>query len=436
MERNRGRWRRWLLVLSLLLLVTNVARCGGVHPPVSVVPDETPRVDMAIASPDGTAAVRPTRVAIAIPARPRPTPTKVAIALPPGFHDAEISLGQLGFDVSITHHSDGFLVDLHSGAPWGALPAVHDGVLIAGGGSSRTSTRLYGFDAHDGTPLWVFNLQDDGVFAPACDAGLCAFTTESCSLYVIDVKNGLPVWGKWLGDPLRGAPAISGGTVYAMYPASWTASGIRASVAAFDARTGAVSWTRNSDSSLEATLIVKRDRLSVAGAGGVEERDVATGKLRVFRRGGLPAFGVSLPGCDVLRSGSALSCVDAQGREVWETAVLGPTDPILAGGSILVGTQQGQILRIDPASGEIVHRWEAGAAVRSEPLADGGWIYASTTKGIVAVDTQDPSITGWPQWGGNGAHSLAVVDRRPEDAVPDVNALLNSLADPSPTPAE
>jgi outer membrane protein assembly factor BamB len=41
-------------------------------------------------------------------------------------------------------------------------------------------------------------------------------------------------------------------------------------------------------------------------------------------------------------------------------------------------------------------------AIRSQPVVADGRIYVGTEDGrLVAIDTKDPSITGWPTWGGN-----------------------------------
>ncbi|MBK9032171.1 MAG: PQQ-binding-like beta-propeller repeat protein [Myxococcales bacterium] len=47
-----------------------------------------------------------------------------------------------------------------------------------------------------------------------------------------------------------------------------------------------------------------------------------------------------------------------------------------------------------------------GAAARSRPVAVDGWIYVGTEDGrLVAIDTKDRSLTGWPMWGGNAART-------------------------------
>ncbi len=78
------------------------------------------------------------------------------------------------------------------------------------------------------------------------------------------------------------------------------------------------------------------------------------------------------------------------------------TAPLAAGHHVLLGTLQGQILRLDPGTGKSTASYAVGGPVRSQPVVADGWIYVGTEDGkLVAINTQDPSITGWPTWGGN-----------------------------------
>ena len=78
------------------------------------------------------------------------------------------------------------------------------------------------------------------------------------------------------------------------------------------------------------------------------------------------------------------------------------TAPLAAGGTILFGTLQGKIVRLDQTSGKEVASYAVGGKVRSQPVVAGGWIYVGTEDGrLVAINTRDPKVTGWPTWGGN-----------------------------------
>jgi len=78
------------------------------------------------------------------------------------------------------------------------------------------------------------------------------------------------------------------------------------------------------------------------------------------------------------------------------------TAPLAAGNHVLLGTLRGEVLRIDPKSGKQTAFYKVGSPIRSQPVVADGWIYVGTEDGkLVAIDTKDPTITGWPTWGGN-----------------------------------
>jgi outer membrane protein assembly factor BamB len=110
--------------------------------------------------------------------------------------------------------------------------------------------------------------------------------------------------------------------------------------------------------------------------------------------------------------GDEVFATDAEtGKTLWthklpgDTAKQGGslgTAPLAAGGSIMFGTLEGNVMRLDQATGKELGKWQIGGKVRSQPVVDSGWIYVGTEDGkLIAIDTKDPAVTGWPTWGGN-----------------------------------
>ncbi len=103
------------------------------------------------------------------------------------------------------------------------------------------------------------------------------------------------------------------------------------------------------------------------------------------------------------------------GKKIWSFKLKGDvakeggflgTAPLAAGDSVVVATLKGSVLRLDPKSGKTRAKYSIGARVRSQPVVAGGWIYVGTEDGrLVAIDTGDAKMTGWPMWGGDAART-------------------------------
>jgi outer membrane protein assembly factor BamB len=110
--------------------------------------------------------------------------------------------------------------------------------------------------------------------------------------------------------------------------------------------------------------------------------------------------------------GDEVVAVDAEtGKVNWRHALTGDTRadgghlgtaPIRVSGEVIVATLGGEVTRLDEKTGRVVALYKTGAPLRSQPVAMNGWIYAGTEDGrLIAIDTNDPAVTGWPTWGGD-----------------------------------
>ena len=115
---------------------------------------------------------------------------------PTEFRAGHVTPRQLSKD-ALQAKPGGFEVTLPSGAPV-TTPTVYDGKVFTSGGFK--SKQFYAVDAKTGQLVWALDLDDDGPSSAACDAGHCAFNTESCTLFVVDANTGKQVWSLWLGD--------------------------------------------------------------------------------------------------------------------------------------------------------------------------------------------------------------------------------------------
>src|SRR5882672_12262289 len=78
---------------------------------------------------------------------------------------------------------NGWVLRLPGGRPI-ATPAFADGMLFVGGGYG--SHEFYAVDSETGKIIWKIDTGDDGPTAAVVFDGIVAFTTESCTLVVVD----------------------------------------------------------------------------------------------------------------------------------------------------------------------------------------------------------------------------------------------------------
>lgn len=109
--------------------------------------------------------------------------------------------------------------------------------------------------------------------------------------------------------------------------------------------------------------------------------------------------------------GDEVIATDAEsGNVLWKQKLTGDgkaggflgTAPVPAGNTVLYATLSGEVQRLDAGSGKLLKSYKVGGQVRSQPVIAGGWIYVGTDDGrLVAIDTKDATVDGWPTWGGN-----------------------------------
>lgn len=109
-------------------------------------------------------------------------------------------------------------------------------------------------------------------------------------------------------------------------------------------------------------------------------------------------------------SGDKLWTYKLAGDLAKEGGALG-TSPLAAGSSVIVALLNGTIVRMDSATGKVSKAYSAPGRIRAQPIVSAGIIYVGTENGrLVAIDTKDRSLTGWPMWGANAARTGVVSD--------------------------
>lgn len=375
------------------------------------------------------------------PDREPPLPTQRGVATPTRLRPA------------VKRTKKGFVARL-PGSSRVPTPAHHRGHLIAGGFGTH---EIHAMNAETGRPEWSLHLSDDGPTEPACKDGVCVFNTYSCTLFSVDAETGRHLWSWYLGSPQLATPVIAGDVVYSSYPEHTGEWGAQYVLAAFDLWTGKPLWRRWMDAEVNSTPVAHHGRVFVAtrlgtlyefGAkdgevvsavrGRVSAPPVVAAGLVLFGQDEAPAENDMLvtsvplfpelepaPVRDLLvqpqprplvaqhrlitvEHGAVIATDRATGERLWQQR-FGAEEPadvpaplVQAGPSLLLATSAGNVLRLEPETGEVISVFALDAGrIASQPIAAGGWIYAGMTDGsVVAYDTGDGELTGWEMLGG------------------------------------
>jgi outer membrane protein assembly factor BamB len=181
----------------------------------------------------------------------------------------------------LSARGSGFEIQFPSHAPI-VTPTVYQDLVLASGGFH--SKEFYAFDRRTGAPVWGIDLDDDGPSVAACDDQLCAFNTESCTLFVVEARTGKMRWSLYLGDPLTSSPTITGGRVYTSYPAPGHPSASHV-LAAFDLQSGKILWQRWLDADvMSAPVAIGHELYATTFAGTLYDFDAQSGAIRSARR--------------------------------------------------------------------------------------------------------------------------------------------------------
>ncbi|MCB9679071.1 MAG: PQQ-binding-like beta-propeller repeat protein [Alphaproteobacteria bacterium] len=317
------------------------------------------------------------------------------------------------------------------GDPQMSAPSVSRGIVYTSypvWGHGDASHVLAAFDLQSGALRWQTWLDADVMSAPVVADGELFLTTFAGTVVRLDPDTGY-VRGAW-GARATSAPVVLGDAVWFSRRVD-TPSGVMEALAGAGAMgvdqhlgTKAAPWLdarvqQRSDMWAEGMAL---DAGNGFGGGapieaGADKAMALIGQTSVST---LQAYQGSRPlpwnGLQISTMGDEVLAVDiTTGAPRWRHALEGDvmraggalgTPPLAAGGNVLVGTLTGEIHLLDPVDGRLRKTYTIGHPVRSQPVVHDGWIYVGTTDGrLIGIDTGDPEITGWEQWGRDGART-------------------------------
>nr|WP_183933939.1 PQQ-like beta-propeller repeat protein [Sphingomicrobium lutaoense] len=249
--------------------------------------------------------------------------------------------------------------------------------IVVGGRVYTMDTRavVRAFDAKTGAQAWMLNFGGGQGNASSLYGGGLAFgngriyaTNGLGQVGAIDPVSGSLVWQVKPVGPLRGAPSVSGDTVYVTSQDN--------QIIALNAANGETRW--NQAATLEVAGVFGAS--SPAVARGTVVAGFSSGELNAYRyENGRLVWSDTLARTSISRSVSSISDVDA--------------DPVIDNGQVIAIGQGGRMVALDLLSGQRI--WELNMAGIATPWVAGEWVF------VVNDDAQLMAIsraTGRVRW--------------------------------------
>jgi outer membrane protein assembly factor BamB len=300
-----------------------------------------------------------------------------------------------------------------------AAPVIADGKLYAMG----TDAQITAFNAASGARLWSVQFGEGGKNKSSLFGG--GVSVEGAFLYAtnglgdvgaLNVADGSVVWKKRPGGPLRGAPTVANGNVFAMSQDN--------QLFALKAADGNVEWT-------EAAAVQLAGVFGVAAPAVAQATVVAgfsSGDLNAYRyENGRTVWQDALSRTSINTSVGTLSDIDAApvidqgrvfavgqggrmvslelitGQRLWEVNIAGISTPWVAGEWLFVVTDEAKLLCIARATGKV--RWSTalqryrkeksknGPVTWSGPVLAGDRLILASSEGqMVSVGAGDGKV--------------------------------------------
>ncbi len=293
--------------------------------------------------------------------------------------------------------------DREDDASGGGL-AYADGTLYVTTGFGR----LHAIDAASGAPRWEQMLEAPTTTAPTVSGGRVYVVSNDAVARAIDTRNGKILWtlpgAPNITSVVGGAgPALSGRNVILPLPSGEIVAALR--------QTGIRVWNSSVSgerlgraytifTGVTADPVIVGDTIYVGSpTGRLVALDAADGERIWTAREG--AYGPVWPAGDSLflvSDEARLVRLNARtGETIWaeqmpyfvndrprrHRAITAHFGPVLAGGRLLVASDDGLIRGFDPASGQMIESVEIPGGAASAPIVVNGVAYVLSTRGVL-----------------------------------------------------
>ena len=295
---------------------------------------------------------------------------------------------------------------------WAGQGAGQSGGGLAIGGGRLFVTSAYGMivalDPASGSELWRHRFDAPVTGPPAVRDGQVYAVASNSAAWALDVTDGKVLWQREAAPAPASmvggaAPAVTEAAVVLPFPSG--------DVAAMRRGNGVEIWRsqvagRRLGSANAGVTGISGDPVVTGGtvyvgnrSGRVAALDAATGALRWSARDG--AFGPVWPAGDSLflisDRGELVRLAAGSGARIWgveleryldtrerrRAEVVAHYGPVLAGGRLVVASNDGQLRSFDPVSGALLSSGEVPGGATTHPVVVGGVLYIVSRDGVL-----------------------------------------------------
>ena len=257
---------------------------------------------------------------------------------------------------------------------------------VVGGGrvyTIDTQGTVRAFDVRNGGEVWRSTFGDMGKDRAVAYGGGVAFdngrvyaTNGLGYIAAMDAGTGALVWTVKPAGPLRGAPTVSGDSLYAMTQDN--------QIFSLKTADGTTNWS--SAAALEIAGVF--GAASPAVARGTVIAGFSSGELNAYRyENGRVVWQDALSRTAISTSVASLSDIDA--------------DPVIDGGQVFAVGKGGRMVALDLFSGQRL--WEQNVAGITTPWVAGDWVFVATDEAKVVAMARGTGKVRWiaelPRWG-------------------------------------
>jgi outer membrane protein assembly factor BamB len=249
---------------------------------------------------------------------------------------------------------------------------------VVGGGrvyTIDTNSTVRAFDAQTGGQAWQsqFGLEKGNAASlfgggVAYDNGRVYATNGLGFVAALDGRNGGVIWQVRPGGPLRGAPTVTGDTLYVMSQDN--------QIYSLKTSDGKTNWSNAA--SLEIAGVF--GTASPAFAQGTVVAGFSSGELNAYRyENGRLVWQDALARTSIRTSVSSLSDIDA--------------DAVIDNGQVFAIGQGGRMVALELNSGQ--RMWELNIAGISTPWVAGDWVFVATDDGKLIAVARNSGKVRW-----------------------------------------